>query len=133
MSGTQAQAGQRITAAWLNLNIPGAWLPITGQNGWTNHGGASVTFQARQYNSVTLEVIGIIGGTTAASGTTVGSLPAGLPLPVTSQPASGLILAGTGAGSAFTIVVQNNGTIQIEEAITGANELGFHFFVSLDA
>lgn len=133
MTGSQALAGQRLTADWLNLNIPGNWFPVTGQNSWANHGSTSVTFQARQFNSVTLEVIGLIGGGTTTNNTTIGTLPSSLPRAVTVQPAYGLIISGTGAGSTFLLVAQPGGAIQLGQAIAGANEIGFHFFVSLDA
>jgi hypothetical protein len=132
LSGNQAVAGQRITAAWLNLNIPGAWQAVTLQNGWTNHGGTSVTFQARQYNSVTLEVIGILQSGTVTINTTIGTLPVSLPRPVSTQSAWAAVIAGTGTGPAFALNVLADGTINLGEAVTG-NEIGFHFFVSLDA
>lgn len=136
MPAATALAGQRITAAWLNQNIPGTWQAGSPRSGWTNHGGTSVTFQCRQFNSVTLEVIGILsGGTTGntVAGETFASIPTSLPLPVTTQTGTGVILAGTGVGSAFTISVQTNGYLQFLTAVSGATEIGFHFFISLDA
>lgn len=132
MTGIQAEAGQRITAAWLNQNIPGAWQPITPATKWSNHGGTSVTFQARKFNSVTLEIIGILGAAAQGQSGTIGALPPSIPYPVTVQPATALILAGTGAGNSVPLTVDQNGTIQLVQPNTG-NEIGFHFFVALDA
>lgn len=132
MSGTQAAAGSRITAAWLNLNIPGDWVPITPASGWSNHGGTSVTFQARKFNSVTLEIIGILGASAQGQSGTIGSLPPTLPYPVTVQPGTAEVFAGTGAGGSVSMSVDNNGVIACTQAVSG-NEIGFHFFVSLDA
>lgn len=131
MSASLAVAGQRITAAWLNLNIPGPWQAVTLSNGWTNHGGGQATFQARKFNSVTVEVVGCLNAGTTAGGTVIGTLPSAL-FPASFQSASGQILSGTGAGTAFDLSIFTNGQIQIS-AITGATEIGFHFFISLDA
>lgn len=133
MTGTQAQAGQRITASWLNLNIPGNWQAVAPASAWANHGGGSVTFQARQRDSVTLEVIGIIGGGSTTATTVLGLIPAGLPAPITTQARNGIILAGTGFGQVCAITVANDRTIRLPFAIPGATEIGFHFAVPLDA
>lgn len=133
MSGSLAVAGQRITASWLNQNIPGPWQAVTGQNGWASHGAGSAAFQCRQFNSVTLELIGMLNPGTVAINTVMGSIPAGLPLPVSTQSGWGTILAGTGQGSAFSIVILSSGAIGLGETITGATEVGLHFYISLDA
>lgn len=132
MTANTAVAGQRITAAWLNTNIPGAWAAITGANSWTNHAGGTANFQARLFNSVTVEVIGEIGGGTVASGTTVGTLPAGM-IPASVQRLSAEITLGTGVGTSFEMTVNASGVISLSSTITGATVIAFHFFVSLDA
>lgn len=132
MSGSQAQAGQRITASWLNLNIPGVWQTIAPASGWSNHGGTSVTFQARKFNSVTVEIIGILGASAPGQSGTIGALPSSLPYPVTVQPGTAEILAGTGAGTSVPMTVDNNGTISLPQVVSG-NEIGFHLFIALDA
>jgi hypothetical protein len=133
LSGTQVLAGQRITAALLNANIPGDWVAVTPAASWTNHGGGSVIFQCRKLNSVTLEVIGMMNPGTTVDNTTIGVIPVELPNPASTQPGTGTIFAGVNAGSAFAMVVQSSGSIQIADGIGGATEVGFHFTISLDA
>lgn len=131
MSGNLATAGMRITAAWLNLNIPGPWQAITLQNSWVNHGGTSPSFQCRQFNSVTGQVMGRIDNGAVTAGATLGNLPSGL-LPISTLPANGIIMNGTGAGGAVDLVIQASGAIQLLVAATGATGLGLNFYYPLD-
>jgi hypothetical protein len=133
MTGTLALAGQRITASWLNLNIPGAWAPVTMQNSWVNEGGGAATFQCRQINSVILEIIGMIKSGSTGINTVIGTIPVAFAAPASNQGGQGYILAGTGGGNAFGISVLGNRNIILAATITGATDIGFHFSVSLDA
>lgn len=134
MSATLAVAGQRITAAFLNTNIPGAWQAVTMQNSWVNEAGGAATFQCRQFNSVTLEILGMIKSGTTALNTVIGTIPVALPTVTSNQTGGwGNILAGTGTGTAFGMSVLSNRNIILASAITGATDIGFHFFVSTDA
>lgn len=133
MSGTQAQAGQRITASFLNQNIPGPWLPITPQGAFSNPGAGNVLFQARQYNSVTLEVIGLLTVGSGANGTVAGTLPASLPKPTNFQVQFGIVTAGTGvSNNTCQVNCQTTGGMAIY-GISGATQISLHFFISLDA
>jgi hypothetical protein len=135
--GTLYAAGSRVTAASLDANIPGAWQSITPASSWANHGGGSVTFQCRLKNSVTLEIAGIIQGGTVSTGTNLGVLPGTIggvtSVPASLQARSGVILSGTGTGTAFAILVYPNGNIQLFSTITGATQIGFGFDIPLDA
>lgn len=132
VSANRATAGKRITAAWLNTNIPADWVPIAPQNGYTNAGGGNVTFQARMHDSVTVEVVGtIIPGATL--NTVIGTLPAGM-MPATTQIVPAMVTNGTGANNTpCALDIFSNGNINTSGLGSGVTRVSFHFLVSLDA
>lgn len=134
MAGSQAQAGQRITAAWLNLNVPGAWTAVTPLNGWSNTGGGNWNFQCRQFNSVTVEVCGTITAGTTANGTEIGVLPSAF-IPASNQEHNAVVVNPTAeAGNSCEIqVATSTGQIKLNGWPAGGTQMSFHLFVSLDA
>jgi hypothetical protein len=131
MSATKAVAGQRITAAFLNANIPQDFVAITPQNSWTNTAGVA-SFQARLLNSVTVKVVGSLNAGTL--NTQIGVLPAGM-IPTNTQTFVGLIDGGTGASQdSFQInVLGGTGQIQCAGIVAGATRIAFSFTIDLDA
>lgn len=98
MAGTLATVGQRITAAFLNLNIPGAFQPLTLSNSST--GFAVTTAEVRMFNSVTVEISlfftftagstsGYFGG---SNGQLIGTVPSGM-IPAISKYMPALVTA----------------------------------------
>lgn len=133
MSGTLAVAGQRITAAWLNLNIPGPWVAVTPTNGWTNSGTGLPNFQARKFNSVTVEIVADITAGTVTAGTVLGTWSSALGYPATNQSGSAQIMQGTNFGQAVALGLNSIGQVAIVGSIASGDRINFHCFVPLDA
>jgi len=132
-SPNTAIAGQRVTAAFLNTNIPGPWQAVTLLNGWSNLGSGAANAQVRQRDSVTLELIGVITGGTTTNGTQLCLLPSGL-WPISRQNLVGQVTNGTGVGDAFTLYCTvGDGKVWLYNIPSGATQLSFHVFLSLDA
>jgi hypothetical protein len=107
MSLVSAVAGQRITAANTNANIPGPWQALTLQNSWTNAAGNAAA-QCRMLNSVTVQVVATLSG--GLTGTQiVALLPNSSFYPANSINGSYGIQGGSGGGGALNI--RSDGTI----------------------
>lgn len=131
-----AQAGTRITAAWLNQFIPGSWVacPVAAGNGWSNHGGGSSPLSARFVNPVTVQIVGSLNPGTVAANENIGTLPDSTYYPTTVQPGCLHIVAGTGDGTTVPILVYPNGHIQLSPAgiAAGATEVMISAYIALD-
>jgi hypothetical protein len=137
MTANMAQTGQRLTAPWFNTNIPGHWQAITPLASWSNVAG-DANFQCRMFNSVTLQVVGVLNGGTITNGTVIGVLPATIngvaSIPVSSQIFEGTPnLPTTLSNVAFQITVVPSGNITVFGVPSGTTRIGFSFLVSLDA
>jgi hypothetical protein len=136
MSGSQAVAGQRITAAWLNLLVPGPWIPwATITTGWANSAG-NVPAQARKLNSVTVHVTAslvVTANATGALGTVVvGTLPPGL-VPQTSYNGSYGIDGISGTG--YFLNIRSDGSVHLFglPQLTTAEVVGINAIIALDS
>lgn len=134
MTANTAAAGSRITAAWLNTNIPGPWTAITPMSSWANAGGGAATFQCRLYNSVTVEVIGVLTIGTSANGAQIGQLPSWA-YPASSQSLQATCSTSASAtdGTSCAINVLTSGALKVWGMISGAIDLNIHIWISLDA
>jgi len=133
MSGALSVQGQRISASWLNMTIPGGWKAIPLLAGWANHGNGSPVLQARFLNSAVLQVVGNLNPGTLTNGTTIGVLPSASMYPANTQQSLGAILAGTGAGGTFPVSTFSNGSIQISNLSSGVTYVSVNYLISLDA
>lgn len=131
MTANTATAGQRITAAWLNTNIPGAWSSITPLNSWAVAGGQ--VFEARLHDSATVHVRAILTAGTLTAGTAVGQLPAGM-IPSNLNYLNAVITSGTGLGGNCFFSVSSAGVIGVASTIgAGATQVALNFLIPLDS
>lgn len=133
MSGTLWLAGQRITAATLNLNIPGPWTTLTPQNGWAQAAGGP-NLQFRQFNSAAIQIVGRISGGTITNGTTVAQLPTLSPtvFPITTCAFPGVATLPTSVIANFQINVSSSGAIKVYQVPSTTTELFFNAIIALD-
>ena len=135
MAANLAVAGQRITAAWLNTNIPRAWQAITPGVGCSLTAGTA-GFQARLFNSVTLEIVcNLTIPASSANGFKLGQLPTADLFPASLQNYMGIVTGGT-VGQSFAVATGPAGGINMFSSsmpAAGWTAVGFHVFLSLDA
>ena len=90
------------------------------------------------YNSVTLQVVGVLNGGTITNGTVLGNLPATIngtaSLPVSAQVFECTCNAPAGVyGNAFQVTVVSSGAITAYGIASTTTRIAFSFLVSLDA
>lgn len=139
MAANTAIAGQRITAAWLNTNIPGPWTALTLSSGFTAVSG-SPACSVRQVNSVTCEIIGAVqfAANALSNGLQFATTPSGwtaLPLSFQTIGPAGVTAPNSAANSASYgfVTVGTTGVIRIYGINnSAATNFTFHGFYSLD-
>ena len=116
-------AGQRLTAAGLNANLPQGFSACTFLNGWSNKGAGRANLAVRFEDQVTVRLIGSIQPGTLAGGTVFAVLPGGgssIYAPSSQLAGEMNIVTGTGTGNTLPIWIYTNGNIGLVAAALAA-------------